>query len=152
MIRYTLVLALIAAPACAGKNKNVETAPNIDEKVERATTPDDKNSELFAERLLSFPATDFRPTDGSGASFTYRTMKFRGKGNAWESDAEMNAGGETIQCQEFGTWTMDPAEDETTAMMTWKMEKTTCAGRPSTADMRVKVTIDEKGNYDIKIR
>jgi hypothetical protein len=147
MIRYALVLALIVFPACAGKKKG---PPTIEEKVEKANVPDDKTSEAFAERLLKNPAREFRPTDNAGATFVYHEMKFR-PNNTWEAQAEMTAEGEAFNCQESGTWTMDKAESESTAMMTWKMDKTTCAGRPDSADMRVKVTI-EKGEYDIKLR
>ncbi|MFZ5476988.1 MAG: hypothetical protein ACOZNI_09465 [Myxococcota bacterium] len=147
MIRYALVLALIAFPACAGKKKG---PPTIEEKVERANVPSDAASEAFAEKLLRNPAKEFRPTDAAGASFVYHEMKFK-PNNTWEAQAEMKAEGESFTCQEFGSWEMDKAEDENTSMMTWKMEKTTCAGRPDADTMRVKVTI-EKGEYKILVR
>ena len=46
---------------------------------------------------------------------------------------------------------MDPAADEHTAPMTWKLHRTTCAGRPEDSVLRLKVNID-KGEYRIVFR
>lgn len=155
MIRIAALLVL--APAllvgCA-KKAEPKTAPAQDapkgETVEGAKFPDDKTSAAFAEKLIRVEAKDFKPTDASGAGFKYKTIDFRND-NTWWAEAEMTADGETIDCKEQGTWEMDAATDENTAPMTWKLSRTTCAGRPSEAIMRVKVNI-EKGEYRIVFR
>ena len=56
---------------------------------------------------------------------------------------------EYVDCEESGTWTMDPADSESTASMTWQLEKTSCPGREGGKEIRVKITIERDGSYEI---
>ncbi len=153
MFRSTLLITMLALAACGAKKTpaaaSADGAP-AEETIDNAKIPDDKASKDFAKRLVKFDAKDFRPTDAPGARLTYKTIDFRGD-NTWLAMAEMSAGGETVECKEQGKWEMDPATDEHTASMTWTLDRTTCAGRPETDVMRLKVNIDE-GEYRIVFR
>ncbi|MDP2305068.1 MAG: hypothetical protein Q8P18_03490 [Pseudomonadota bacterium] len=153
MIRSALLVTTILLAACGAK-KTEPTASGSDapaqESIEGAKFPDDASSKSFAEKLIKFDAKDFKPTDGAGPVFIYRSIDFK-PNNTWLAMAEMSADGETIECKEEGTWEMDPAADEHTAAMTWTLGRTTCAGRPESSILRLKVNI-EKGEYRIVFR
>jgi hypothetical protein len=155
MFRPALLLATLSFVACAAKHPSSAgpSAPaggEAAESVDHAKIPDDAASKAFAQRLVKFDAKDFRPTDAPGAAFVYKTLDFRGD-NTWLAMAQMSADGETVDCKEEGTWEMDPAIDDHTATMEWKLTRTSCAGRPENNVMRVKVGIED-GEYRIAIR
>ena len=146
-----LVLSLFLAPGCGKKKATTGGgAASADRVTAQTKIPDDAKSKAFAEKLLTQIVQDFKPSDNSEAQFVYRTVTFQ-PDNSWQAVAQMTAQGETIDCQELGEWSMDPADDEHTAAMEWKVNKTTCAGRPETGMLRLKVTI-EGGEYNIKFR
>jgi hypothetical protein len=153
MFRAALLLTTLLLAACGAKTTapvaSGDAAP-VAESIDGAKLPTDANSKSFAEKLIKHDAKDFKPTDAAGAGFIYRSVDFKAD-NTWWAAAEMSADGETIDCKEQGTWEMDPAEDDHTAEMTWKLDRTTCAGRPDAATMRLKVGID-KGEYRIVFR
>jgi hypothetical protein len=155
MIRSVLPLAtLLLLTACAKKadapKASAEAAGPAEESIEGAQYPADPNSKSFVERLIRVEAKDFRPTDAPGAAFVYKTIDFRND-NTWTAQAVMTADGESFDCKEQGTWEVDPAMDENTASMTTKLTKTSCAGRPDSETLRLKVKI-EKGEYTIVFR
>ncbi len=153
MFRNALSLTMFSLAACAPK-PSVPAASGAAEapaeSIAGANIPAGEASKAFAQKLVKFEAKDFRPTDAPGARFTYRTIDFRGD-NTWVAIAQMEAAGETLDCKEAGTWAMDSTDDEHTATMSWKLDKTSCAGRPSENTLRVKVNI-EKGEYRIVFR
>lgn len=154
MIRSFLLSTVILLAAACGEKTETNTAAAADapqaESIDGATVPGDEASRSFATSLVRTNVTNFKPTDAAGAKFVYKTVDFRGD-NTWEAAAEMSADGETIECRESGTWEMDAAESATTANMTWAMTKSTCAGRPDTDNLRLKVTV-AKGEYTIVFR
>jgi hypothetical protein len=153
MLRSLLPLLLVLT-GCAKKSEtNTAAAADApkEETIDGAKYPDDANSKAFVEKLIKHDATNFKPTDaGAGASFIYKTIDFKAD-NTWWAAAQMTADGETIDCKEQGTWELDPATDEHTAAMTWKLNRSSCAGRPSDDTLRLKVGID-KGEYRIVFR
>lgn len=157
MSRTVLLLApllpILLLAACGAKKSEVATGASdapVRESIEGAKIPDDAASKSFAEKLIKFDATKFKPTDGAGPAFVYKSVDFKAD-NTWWAMAEMSSDGETIECKEQGTWEMDPAADEHTAAMTWTLSRTTCAGRPEASILRLKVNI-EKGEYRIVFR
>lgn len=153
MFRSALVLTTLLLAACGAKKTAPAAATDgapAEESIDGAKIPDDKTSKAFAQRLVKFDAKDFKPTDAAGARFVYKTVDFRGD-NTWWAIAEMSAAGETIECKEQGKWEMDPATDEHTASMTWTLDRTTCAGRPESDVMRLKVEVKD-GDYRIVFR
>lgn len=153
MIRSALVLVPLLLVACGEKAAPAPTAaaaaPAAANEPE-PTTPGDAASKAFAKRLLATPLTDFRPGDSAGVDFVYGKVTFRGD-NTFVADARLSIDGESMDCAETGTWTMDPATDERTASMTWSMTKTTCAGRPSTLESRVQLSADGAG-WKVEVR
>jgi hypothetical protein len=153
MFRTVLLVTTLLLAACGAKKSEPAKAgadAPAQESIEGAKFPDDATSKSFAEKLIKFEAKDFKPTDATGPKFVYKTVDFKAD-NTWWAMAEMSADGETIECKEQGTWEMDPAADEHTAPMTWKLDRTTCAGRPEDSVLRLKVNID-KGEYRIVFR
>lgn len=152
MFRLTLLLALATVVACGGKEKKPETAPAGEAALEMPKdVPDDDASKAFARKLMKHKARDFRPTEASGAQLVYKTMTFN-PDHTWVATALMTADGETFDCNERGTWKMDAADDRDTAHMDWKLEKSTCAGRPQEGNMRVHVRISDEGDYKVVMR
>ena len=146
-----LVLVLTGCP----KNTETSTAAAADapkgESIDGASYPNDANSKSFVEKLIRTDIKDFRPTDaGGGAGFIYKSVDFKAD-NSWAAASQMTADGETIDCTEQGTWSIDPAESDATAATTLEMTRSNCAGRPDKDTMRLKITI-EKGEYKIVFR
>lgn len=153
MFRTTLLITTLTLIACGAKKAPSTSAganAPAEESIEGAKIPDDKTSKSFAQKLIKFNVKDFKPADSGGARFVYTSVDFK-PDNRWLAMAEMTADGETVQCKEEGTWEMDAAADEHTAPMTWKMTRSSCAGRPDTSILRVKVEIKE-GQYRIAVR
>lgn len=153
MFRTVILLsALLPLLACGDKKAPASSGSSAPaaESVDGAKIPADANSKAFAAKLIRVDAKDFEPSDASGAKFVYKTVDFRND-NTWWAEAQMTADGESFDCKEQGTWEMDPAMDDHTAEMTWKLARSTCAGRPQEATMRVKVGI-EQGEYRIVFR
>ena len=147
MIRLlpVLVLSLLAVGCKKGPASGGGSA-----EIELPKAPADEASQSFAAKMMKFQVSNWKPSDTYGASFVYKTVTFR-PDNSWQTQAEMSADGESFECQELGTFEIDPAQDEHTAMVTWHVNKTTCAGRPDQGTMRTKINID-KGEYTIMFR
>ena len=154
MFRTVILLSALLPLAACGEKKapasSGSTAASTEESIDGAKYPDDAASKSFVTRLIRVDAKDFEPTDASGMKFVYKTVDFRAD-NTWWAAAQMTADGETFDCKEQGTWDMDPAMDDHTAEMTWKLSRSSCAGRPQEGTMRVKVGI-EGGQYRIVFR
>ena len=153
MSRVLIALAPTLLLACGEKaapapTETTAAAPAASEP--EPTTPGDSASKAFAKRLLATPLSDFRPGDSAGVDFVYGKVTFRGD-NTFVAEARISIDGESMDCAETGTWTMDPASDNGIAAMTWSMAKTTCAGRPATLDTRVQLTADGAG-WKIEVR
>lgn len=151
MILLSALLPLVAcgekkAPASSGS----AAAASSEESIDGAKYPDDAASKAFVTRLIRVDAKDFEPMDAAGAKFIYKSVDFKND-NTWWAAAQMTADGETFDCKEQGTWEMDPAIDEHTAEMTWKLNRSSCAGRPQEGTLRLKVGIDG-GEYRIVFR
>lgn len=144
-------LALLALSACGPKTSAVAGPAADASGVGQARVPNDAASRSFATRLLDTPALNFRPTDGGGVQFSYDKLTFRSD-NTWHADAKMMADGETIECVETGEWSMEAADDASTATMEWKLVKSTCPGRPADHVTRAKVQIADDGEYKVVFR
>ena len=122
-----LVLAF-ALVACGEKEPTTTAAPAEAASTKSDKVPSDPSSEKFGEKLFKLEITSFRPIDGGGASLIYDRLTFAPDGT-WTATGSVTAADEKMECVETGDWTMDPAEDEDTASMTWTINKTNCAGR-----------------------
>jgi len=136
-----LALGALALPASAlAKKKKEEAAAPVAETAAVPNTPDDANSKKFGALLVSATQTEFKPTDSSGAKFRYATLNFGGD-NTWAAKMD----GERMDCAESGTWSIEAAESATVAPLTWKVDKTDCAGRTAGDSTRAIVTLDKSG-------
>lgn len=148
-MKYGILLSLLLVGACAKKGEETSSNPNT--ATSAATKlPEGNNAKSYAEKLLRIPVTNWKPIANGEADFVYKRMTFSAD-NTWAANAQMTAQGETVDCQESGTWVMESAEAENIATMEWTVQKTNCPGRNENSIIRVKATIKD-GEYDIMFR
>ena len=138
------LLAVLALPSAVLAKKKPEEAEAPPPAAAVPTTPDDANSKKFGALLVSATQADFKPTDSAGAKFLYSTLNF-GADNNWLAKGYVEMDGERMDCTETGTWSMEPAESDKVATVTWKVDKTDCAGRDAGQTSRAKMTLDKSG-------
>lgn len=143
MILYSFILLFSVAEAKKGGDAppaTASTAAPATPEIE-ADVPSDGNSKKFAKALVGLDITKFRPiSDG----LIYDKLTFNAD-NSWEAQAAVEMMDEKMECIEKGTWTMDPAESATIAIMTWKIDSTDCPSRTAPDEIRLKVTITGNG-------
>ena len=145
-----LVLAF-ALVACGEKEPTTTAAPAEAASTKSDKVPSDPSSEKFGEKLFKLEITSFRPIDGGGASLIYDRLTFAPDGT-WTATGSVTAADEKMECVETGDWTMDPAEDDDTASMTWTINKTNCAGREVGTVQRVRMTLLKDGSFKVEFR
>jgi hypothetical protein len=149
-----LSLGLASPLALAGKkkkNKKGAVEAPAAAKVAVPDTPADPASKKFAMRLLDASITDFRPSDAGGAKFVYSAFKFQGD-NSWTADAYVEIDEERMECTESGKWTMEKAESDKVAVVSWSVDSTDCPGRESGSTPRVQFTISKSGDVSAEWR
>jgi hypothetical protein len=150
-MRVALAIVLLALlPACGHKK-----APHAGAGSSKSTTastaieiPDDAKSKAFAARLVGLEMKDWSPSDAGVIQLRYVRMSHKAD-NTWNADAHVSDGDEEVSCQESGTWTMDAAESESTAEVTWFLHKTNCPGRNVQTKSRGQVTITQEGKFKV---
>jgi hypothetical protein len=151
MRRIALLTSLsfaLSASAIAGKKKKKknEEAPTVEEPV--TEIPSDANSKKFSKILLESPLRNFNPLD----HLSYGDLLFKSD-NTWTADGMVVLGVEDDACTESGTWEMEPAEADNSAVVSWLVVQSDCVGTPRRGvELRALLTIDKDGNYDIKMR
>lgn len=146
--RSLVVLAL--AIGCGDK---AETNTGAAEETTKATSefvPGDKASQEFGKRLFKADLANFRAVEGDDVKLTYTSFTFDPDGS-WQARGAVEIADEKMECQEAGSWTMDAADDDSTASMTWNRVKTNCAGREA-GEQRVKLTLKKDGSYNVDFR
>ena len=131
---------LIGLTACGPKDtaKSTSAAGEATQtSTQEANTPNDKTSKKFSKNLMSRTYSDFTP---GSEGLVYKSIKFS-PDNTWTAEAAIVTFDEEMECVEKGTWTLDPAESETVASMTWKITETDCPTRESGADIRLKLNV-----------
>lgn len=151
-----LLAALIATSGSALAGKKDKKAPPADAGAPAAEEiatelPGDANSKKFASTLMGLTIKDFKPMDNAGATFKYDNLKFNA-GNIWNAKGFVQIGEERMDCNESGTWHMDPAESASVAAVMWVVEKTDCAGREPGTEARVQMTLGKDGIDEILFR
>ncbi len=115
-----------------------------------ADVPGDAASRAFAEALMGNPLQSFSPDDGGGASFSWKKVEFSG-GNTWTATSVLSAGGEDVDCEESGKWSMEAAESATRATVVLQTAQSSCPGRAQDKQYRLLMT-REGGGWQVLFR
>jgi hypothetical protein len=144
---------MLAGTALAGKKKKSKDVAVATPKAAAAvpTTPADATSKKFGVKLMSSTLVNFRPSDAGGATFQYDKMTF-GADNTWKAAGWVEFDDEKMECDESGNWTMEAADSDKVANVTWKVAKTDCAGREPGSEVRAQLTLSKDGTIDAKFR
>jgi hypothetical protein len=110
--------------------------------------PQDKTSKNFAKALVATQITKFSPTDDR--LLKYDTMSFEADAS-WSSQAVVEIMDERLECVESGGWSMEPANSDTKATLTWTVDGTNCAGREA-GDVQRAVVDLEGGGFNLSFR
>ena len=146
--RNLIILAL--AVGCGDKSDSSTGAAEETTKTNSEFVPDDKASQEFGKRLMKADLASFKPVEGDDVKLVYSSFTFDPDGS-WQANGAVEIMDETMECLEAGTWTMDAADSESTASMTWNRVKTNCAGRDP-GEQRVKLTLKKDGSYEVELR
>jgi hypothetical protein len=101
--------------------------------------PDSDAARAFARKMLKANISDWSPTDDR--AFQWESVVFKADGT-FVAKAAIRAAGESVPCDEIGTWSVDKAVDKTHATMDWTVSKTDCATRSSGDKLRVSVKFE----------
>jgi len=149
-MKSRLFLLTAFALGCGNKGETTTAAPSENAPKASDSVPDDKASQEFGERLMDADLVRFKPVEGDDVELVYSSFTFNPDGT-WAASGAVEIMDETMECVEGGTWSMDPAESESTASMTWVIDKTNCAGREPT-EQRVRLTLEKNGEYQVNFR
>ena len=144
-------MAVMGLFACGKKEKPAEPAAENTTQEITAEMPDTADAKSFAKLLIETEVKDFEPTSGSGAEFEYTSLTFSPNGR-WVAEGVVRAQFEEIECREDGTWAIEETESSDTAIMLWKVAKTSCVMREAGAEQRVKMSVFKSGQYKIAFR
>lgn len=133
-----LFLALAACGEKAPASNAGTAAP--ESRVQAIQAPGDANSQAFARTLVGLDLKDFSPSGATGATIRYNSLKFNADGTVAASGF-VEIEDERMDCQESGTWSMDPAESATLATVSWKIDNTSCAGREAGIESRARIDL-----------
>jgi len=110
--------------------------------------PADSTSKSFAKKLTGLAISNFRPEDTGGLKLKYLALDFQTDGS-WTADASMtDPFDEATLCTEGGSWTMETAESDTTATVTWSLQETNCIARSAGGEIRAKLVIGKGGSLE----
>lgn len=152
---FVAIALVVAGPALAGKKKKdkgpADAAAPSASAAAVPSTPDDAASKKFGVRLMDATLRNFRPNDTGGAKFQYDSMTFA-PDNTWKAAAWVEFDDEKMECVEKGTWSMEAAESDKVATVSWKVDGTDCPGRDAGAEIRALLTLSKDGAIDAKFR
>jgi hypothetical protein len=99
--------------------------------------PDGPDGSSFATLLVTTPVTNWSPTDDR--SFQYGNLTFLGDGT-FIAAAALSAGGESVPCQEGGSWSVEAVESPTIGTIEMTLEDTDCATRQPGGTQRIRIS------------
>lgn len=129
------VLPLLVLPTLVACGNKKEAAPAAAAEAAPALTvemPEDPGAKKFAKQLIDTKVENLNPT---GSSDFKMAMSFQPDGT-WTGTGFAELGGETLDCDEVGTWKIDTMDGES-ALMDWTITKTNCPNRENGASQRV---------------
>lgn len=149
MRTLALVSSLLLLAGCPKQEAASGTGAAVAEAA-AADVPSDAASRAFAETLMKNPLESFSPDDGGGASFKWKSLGF-GAGNVWKAASVLSAGGEDVDCEESGRWSLEKAEAPTKATVVLQTQATSCPGRSESKEYRLVMTRDG-GGWQVSFR
>jgi len=100
--------------------------------------PADAKSKAFAAALVALKITNFTPA--RRGPFVYTQMRFADD-DTWTGNGYVEIEDERMECVESGSWSMEPADSATVAVVAWKVDSTDCTGRTAGGETRAEFTI-----------
>lgn len=143
-------LALLVLSAC-GPKEAPEAAPAAAQAEETMKVPDDADSRKFANRLVGLDLKDWVPEDLGAADFRYTTFQFK-KDNSWKGAVTLTIIDESVTCTESGSWSMEKADSDNVATVSWTILDTDCPGREKGKTIRGQMTITGEGKVEMLMR
>lgn len=118
-------VALLSIAACKKKPQEPAAAPEPEPKVELSVEmPREAAAMKLAERLVADGLTGVNPTGSSEFSMNFT---FHPTGN-WSGKGHAELGGESLDCEEAGTWKIDTMEGDK-GIVQWAIVRTNCPNR-----------------------
>jgi hypothetical protein len=136
-MRLFLPILFAAAITGCGSKKAPEAAAAPAKPEITASIPDSPEATALAEMLIERGISDWSPTGSRDFKWTKATFRPDG---ALSVEAKINAGGETIECPETGTWSIAEAESKSGGIVEWDIVKTSCATRDNGTSQRIQLT------------
>ncbi|NCG20793.1 MAG: hypothetical protein GWP91_17430 [Rhodobacterales bacterium] len=132
-MRTITVLTVLLLIASCGKKTATETAAVAPPRSAfTAEMPDSPEAKKFAKQLTGSPLRGVSPTGSSNFNLH---LTFAADGS-FTSTGQAELGGETLECEEVGTWRID-SMDGIKANMDWTLAKTNCPNRENGSTQRV---------------
>lgn len=133
----TSVVVALTLAACGGKKAPETPEPAEAPKAEiTAEIPEGPDAKKFTRALADSGLQDLAP---SGSSDFSMSLQFALDGT-YTGEGVAELGGETLECTETGTWSIDSMDGEQ-ASMNWTITKTNCPNRTNGDTQRVAVQL-----------
>jgi hypothetical protein len=146
-MRYAiLMLALTGCP----KTEEAAVAPASRSPQIGANLPQDATSKGYIGNLVDTPFRNYRPVEGA-VTLNYESFRFRPDGS-WSASGAISILEDKMECEESGSWTMDPATSETDGVVSWTVNDTDCASRKTQVTTRARIQLLDGGQYKFHFR
>ena len=133
MVFLSLTLLTIGCgPKTPATPAPAEEAVKID-----VSMPDSPDASAFATQIIEQGISDWSPT--GSRDFKWTSADFHADGSL-KVQAKIDVGGETMECPETGTWSIDSVDSASSGILEWTIVKTSCATREDGAQQRVQLT------------
>ena len=137
---FLLVTAALLFTACKKKEAAPAAAPAAAPKTELAVQmPHEASAKKLAEKLIANGLENVNPTGSSDFSMKYT---FKPDGH-WSGDGHAELGGETLDCDETGTWRIEEMVEEK-GRVEWTIVRTNCPNREAGAVQRALIGFEGK--------
>ena len=136
MRTLTFVAISMAVIGC-GPKAPTTTAPVEETVTIDVAMPDSPDATAFATTIIERGISDWSPT--GSRDFKWTKASFSPDGTL-KVNAKIDVGGETMECPETGSWSIDSVESASSGIIEWTVVKTSCATREDGATQRVQLS------------
>lgn len=124
-MRVALAALVLSTSACKKASPEPAAAPEAEPKAEMAVEmPREPAAMKLAERLVADGLSGVNPSGSSDFSMAFT---FQPNGH-WAGKGHAELGGESLDCEETGTWKIDTMEGEQ-GIVQWSIVRTNCPNR-----------------------